>query len=91
MSLNDAKAEGLLDQLASQGNNPLTSRSGVQHSNEANGVDDSFTDFRAFVPAGDPDQFVFLDSRLILNSPNQIGYKLGPISGKPVARMPCLV
>lgn len=73
---------GLLILLALHGTSTtfaqdFTPRFGLHTQTPENGVDENFSDFRAFVPFGDEDLLLFFDTRLLVDHNSEFGFNLG--------------
>ncbi|QDT98844.1 inverse autotransporter beta domain-containing protein [Gimesia aquarii] len=73
---------GLLILLALHGTSTafaqdFTPRFGHHTQTPENGIDENFSDFRAFVPFGDEDLLLFFDTRLLVDHNSEFGFNLG--------------
>ncbi|QDU11487.1 inverse autotransporter beta domain-containing protein [Gimesia aquarii] len=73
---------GLLILLALHGTSTafaqdFTPRFGHHTQTPENGVDENFSDFRAFIPFGDEDLLLFFDTRLLVDHNSEFGFNLG--------------
>lgn len=73
---------GLLLLLALYGTSTVfaedfTPRFGHHTQTPENGVDENYSDFRAFVPFGDEDLLLFFDTRLLVDHNSEFGFNLG--------------
>ncbi len=52
-------------------------RIGIHGQTRQNGVDDNYSDLRAFIPFGDEERLFFFDTRLLADENSDLGYNLG--------------